>query len=177
MQEDHLIASLREGEAARPNPLALSPSAPRRERQVEWLTLVVAGDVDVRSSRCSYRVRCNKDPEVELNALVRYPLRHIGYPIAAHELPHRMLVAMVRIYAPHSLTHSLTHHSELVSLLTRKPKTNRGLIEIISPPIQKRFTSFRRPYLTGRATIGRLELPPGVGRSHRRFTAQLAVPR
>ena len=26
------------------------------------------------------------------------------------------------------------------------------------------FTSFRRPYLTGRATIGRLELPPGEGR-------------
>ena len=26
------------------------------------------------------------------------------------------------------------------------------------------FTSFRRPYLTGRATIGRLDLPPGVGR-------------
>ena len=26
------------------------------------------------------------------------------------------------------------------------------------------FTLFRRPYLTGRATIGRLELPPGEGR-------------
>ena len=25
------------------------------------------------------------------------------------------------------------------------------------------FTLFRRPYLTGRATIGRLELPPGEG--------------
>ena len=31
------------------------------------------------------------------------------------------------------------------------------------------FDAFRRPYLTGRATIGRLELPPGEGRFHGRF--------
>ena len=50
----------------------------------------------------------------------------------------------------------------------------------LSPPLRHRillqldefltlFDAFRRPYLTGRATIGRLELPPGEGRFHGRF--------
>ena len=39
-----------------------------------------------------------------------------------------------------------------------KPKRTQTRTKPVS------FTLFRRPYLTGRATIGRLELPPGEGR-------------
>ena len=48
--------------------------------------------------------------------------------------------------------------------------TVSALSSVLGPWIS--FTKFRRPYLTGRATIGRLELPPGEGR----FVGPLGAP-